>query len=587
LNYEAKPPRSFGDGPRSSSSSASKKRKLIIIAVFCTGFIVLVVIFAPLMISMAALTMGTIDATAQDTIAAKEHLNLAIQTDPHSSLAYQYRGLLYGQLQEPDEAIADLTEAIKLGAGSDAYWGRAFQYHVLGKLDPALKDYQLALEKGAKKSDIWINQADVLYRLNKIDEAVSLCDKAIEESPRLQMAFLNRAQSNIKLGRYQAAVDDLDTAIDRTIPSTGTSTNDTRRDCLWTRAIAYQGLENQSDSEADMAEARKVARLRHQLSYMNVVAEAEFAQKTERKYFTLCSWKGSKTENEDQADRLQALLKFVNTNVAHVKATKRLHIFSFPDSKQYDTFMSSKNGLKEGAYDVDKNLAAMKVHQAHYDLSTNSIPTYASPNSNGLLYTLLEKVLLDTPFTDKWAPHGIAMLLTKSFGYNSSTDCQLLLSENLRTYALPAGKMPPLIEVVNNLRTRTDDEASMFAALFLFKKGKLQTYLELCHSGNIGKYSTLFEAAMAKDALALEPDWKSFVADVKKAQSPGSSLPKPQIFASREKFDDFSKKNPLLQLAAIKGNPGKGAKADDSEKPIDNEKPGGTEKSGDSEKPGA
>ena len=589
MNYEAKPPRSFGDGPgSSSSSSASKKRKLIIIAVFCTGFILLVVIFAPLMISMAALTMGTIDSAAQDTIAAKEHLNLAIQTDPHSSLAYQYRGLLYGQLQEPDQGIADLTKAIELGAGSDAYWGRAFQYHVLGKLDPALKDYKLALEKGAKKSDIWINQADILYRLNKLDEAVSLCDKAIDESPRLQMAFLNRAQSNIKLGRYQAAVDDLDTAIDRTVPYPGTTaTNDTRRDCLWTRAIAYQGLQNTSDSEADMAEARKVARLHHPLSHMNVVAEAAFEQKTQRKYFTLCSLKGSKTENEDQADHLQALLNFVNTNVAHVKATQRLHIFSFPDGKQYDLFMSSKNGLKEGGYDVDRNAAAMKVHETHYDVSTNSILTYAPPNSNELLYILIEKALLDTPFTDKWAPHGIATLFTKSFGYNSSTDCQLLLSENLRTYALPAGKMPPLIEIVNNLRTRTDDQASMFAALFLFKKDKLQTYLELCHSGNIGKYSTLFEAAMAKDAIALEPEWKAFIADLKKAQSPGSSPPAPQIFDSREKFYEFSKKNPLLQLAAITGKPGKGAKADDSEKPIDNEKPNGTEKSGDGQKAGA
>ncbi len=398
-----------------SSGGAVKKRKTIIIAVFCTAFILLVVIFAPLMISLAAQMMGTVDAIAQDPAAAKEHLNLAIQADPHSSNAYQYRGSLYGQLQEPEQAIADLTKAIELGGGHDAYFARAFQYHVLGKLDQALKDYKMALEKGhAKKSEVWVNEADVLYRLNKLEEAVSLCDKAIDESPRLQIAFLNRAQSNIKLGRYQAAVDDLDTAVDSTIPQPGYS--DMQRDCLWMRGVAYRGLEDTSAADADLAEARKVAKLRHHLTYMAESAENAFTQKTERKYFVLCSLNNSKIENENRADQILALLKFINTNVAHVKANKHLHIFSFPDSKQYDAYMSSKNALKEGAYDVDKNAATMKVQGAHYDVSTNSILSYASQNSTGLLYTLVQKVVMDTPFADKWAPQGIAMLLTKSFG---------------------------------------------------------------------------------------------------------------------------------------------------------------------------
>jgi tetratricopeptide (TPR) repeat protein len=557
-----------------------KQRKSIIISSFCIGFVALAVVFGPLMISYAAQTMAAIELLGQDPTSAKEHLNLAIQADPHSANAYQYRGVLYGQLQEADKAIADLTKSIEFGGGSDAYFARGFQYHVLGKLDQALQDYKMSLQKGrAKESDVWVNEADVLYRLNKLEEAVSLCDKAIDESPRLQIALLNRAQSYIKQGRYQAAVDDLDTAIDRSIPPPGNT--DMRRDCLWMRAVAYRGLENTSEADADLREARRAARLRHLLIKDATAAESEFTQKTERKYFILCNLKGSKTENEDQADRVQSLLKFVNTNMAHVRANKNLHIFSFPDNKQYEAYMSGKNCLKEGPFDVDKNAATMKVHGAHYDQSTNSILSYAPPSSNGLLYVLAQKVLMDTAFTDKWAPQGIAMLLMKSHGYNSTTDCQLFLSENLGTYALPAGEMPPLIEVINNSRAKPDDVTPMFAALYLFKKGKLQTYLDLCHSGNIGSYSTLFEAAMAKNALALEPDWKSFIASIKKERLPGPQLPVPQIFPGREKFDEFSKKNPQLQLTAIKGSAILSAKSSGARKPAESEKPGENEKPND------
>jgi hypothetical protein len=124
----------------------------------------------------------------------------------------------------------------------------------------------------------------------------------------------------------------------------------------------------------------------------------------------------------------------------------------------------------------------------------------------------------------------------------------------------------------------------MFAALFLFKKGKLQTYLDLCHYGNIGKYSTLFEAAMAKNAIDLEPEWRAFIADIKKTQSSGPQMPQAEIFASRKKFDEFAKKNPQLQLALIKGAADKGVKPDDNEKPNDYERPAENEKPADSDK---
>ncbi len=532
---------------------------------FGIGFIALGSVFGPLMVSLTALTMGRIDLLGQDPVAAKEHLNLAIQADPHSSTAYQTRGLLYGQLQQADKAIADLTKSIELGGGSDAYFARAFQYHVCGKLDQALKDYKMSLKKGrAKKSDVWVNEADVLYRLNRADEAISLCDQAIDESPRLQIALLNRAQAYIKQGRYQAALDDLNTDIDGTIPQPVST--DMRRDCLWMRAVAYRGLRNTSAADADLLEARKAARYRHLLAQNAIAAESEFAQKTQRKYFILCNLKCSKPENEEQADQLQALLKFINANLVHVWSNKHLHIFSFPDSKQYDTYMSGKKRLQEGPFDIDKNAAAMKVWGAHYDLNTNSILSYPSPGMNGVLYAVVQKVLMDTPFTDKWAPQGIAMLLMKSYGYNSTTDCQLLLSENLRNYPLRGGKIPTLVEVINNSRAKPDDAAPMFAALYLLKKGKLHTYLDLCRSGNIGSYSSLFEAAMGKNAPALEPDWKSFIADIQKEQTSSPELPATQILSSKEKFDEFSKKNPQLQLSALKGNPVQNEKNDGAEK---------------------
>lgn len=464
--------------------------------------------------------------------------------------------MFYAQLKQAEKSVADYTKAIEYGAGADAYFDRAFQYHMLGKFEKALSDYKTSFSKGgARRADalVYVNEADVLYKLRRFKEAVADCDKAIEATPTIATARLNRAQDYFQLKRYQAAIDDIDAALNSPIPEYGNP--DLRRDALWLRALAYQALGNSDEATTDLDDAKEAAVVRHRKRKKAKAAEIEFPQVAERKFFVLCSSLPTKQKNEEVAERIEALFNFLNANIAHVKQNRKLHIFIFQNSTQYDTFMSGKNGIKESGLDLEHNAALMKIQRCHWDSPSDSILSCTS-DAGALISPIVQKVLTDCPFIEKWAPQGIASLLTKSYGYASRSDCQLYLSQNIRIYGTPNLEVPPLLETINNSRQQPDDPMPMLAAAYLFRKGKLQTYLELCKTGEIGHFQSVFEAAMGKPVSSLESDWKSFVQESCKQPPKGETLPSPQLFAGKELFDSFREKNPQLQLLEILGGSG-------------------------------
>ena len=528
-------------------------KKTIIIVSFIVVLVGLVCYFGPLMVSSSALAMAAVDTVAQDFPTAMEHLNLAIKMDPHSVPGYQYRGYLYSQLLQTDKAIADFTEAIKYGGGSDCFYGRGLQYHQIGKLDLALKDYQGFLDKQpAKKFPAWLNMSDAHYRLDDVQRSLTECNSALGEEPKDSTALLNRSQCYYHAHRYKSALDDLSNALDNVYRHNGSNTPDLKRDCYLMRANTYRALQQVDEAESDMSEARRAAHVHHKSTVEARVLETDFSQKAIRRHFALCS-NLSEKENNLQADRLETFLTFVDKNLCRVKVDRNFRIFSFPNADEYQAYITKRKLFQTfGMPQIEAREPADQ--RSRYEGDHDAVFTYSLPNLSGTVGSIMQKVLSDLPFGDKWAPEGFSALMSDCKGYATNNDCQLFLPQDANCYPVPDSTRP-LVEIINNARTQTDDAEARLVALFLVKTGKWKNYAELCQSGEMADYATTFEATFQKRVAQIEPEWKSFLKELetdKQKGTPGTAkLPKLQIFQTKQEFEKMSGENQQLKLMTL------------------------------------
>ena len=75
----------------------------------------------------------------------------AIKLDPKFAIAYNNRGIAYGQKGDDDRAIADFDTAIKLDPKSaDTYYNRGIAYGQKGDYDRAIADFDTAIKLDPK-----------------------------------------------------------------------------------------------------------------------------------------------------------------------------------------------------------------------------------------------------------------------------------------------------------------------------------------------------------------------------------------------------------------------------------------------------
>ncbi|NJK47799.1 tetratricopeptide repeat protein, partial [Candidatus Gracilibacteria bacterium] len=74
-------------------------------------------------------------------------LNKALELNPDSAEAYNYRGGAYLNLQQYKNAIADFNKALELNPdNAEAYLGRSGYYYQMGKRENAIADMEKAIQ---------------------------------------------------------------------------------------------------------------------------------------------------------------------------------------------------------------------------------------------------------------------------------------------------------------------------------------------------------------------------------------------------------------------------------------------------------
>ena len=144
-----------------------------------------------------------------------EACNKLIKRAPQDAILYDNRGNGYARKDDFDRAIADFSEAIRLGPNHGLYLSRGAAYHVKGDHDRAIRDLSEAI--GLKPSDHFIygGRGAAYHGKGDYDSAITDFNNAIRLKPNHGPHYSGRGNAYARKGDYARAITDLDEAIKR------------------------------------------------------------------------------------------------------------------------------------------------------------------------------------------------------------------------------------------------------------------------------------------------------------------------------------------------------------------------------------
>lgn len=136
---------------------------------------------------------------------------------------YLRRGILYHENNFYDQAIQDYKEAIDLNPQCvDAYFYRAVIKEKMNKLSDAVEDYSKIIDFMSKsasgisdsvKVKVFLNRANLYRGQNKLDLALADNNQAVEMDGGWY-AFFSRGTTYCKIGNFKRAITDFDMSVE-------------------------------------------------------------------------------------------------------------------------------------------------------------------------------------------------------------------------------------------------------------------------------------------------------------------------------------------------------------------------------------
>ncbi len=128
--------------------------------------------------------------------------------DQFDALINLYRS---GQLTEAEQTCRELLQSYPQSSMILCVLGAVLQD--LGRLEPAVKSFDQAIQIKPDYADAYYNRGNALQKLGQLEAAVKSFDQAIQIKPDFVKAYSNRGNALQKLGQLEAATKSYDKAI--------------------------------------------------------------------------------------------------------------------------------------------------------------------------------------------------------------------------------------------------------------------------------------------------------------------------------------------------------------------------------------
>lgn len=240
----------------------------------------------------------------EDYQGALHDCDAAIERNPFSPNEYYTRGYVYRQLDMPDKAEADYTEALRFSPDNRTYMLlRADTRAALKRYAEALEDIDLLLRREPQSASFWSERGRVCIAaddtlsaltafenasrydklnpaawsalgvtnlmLNREDEAYVQLTQAINLGSKWAGDFLNRGLIHYHRHNYRGALSDFDKAVE-------IAPNDAQ--CYYNRGIMRQEVGDYNHALEDLNKAIAMAPERTEMRYQRAMVEMQLRQ---------------------------------------------------------------------------------------------------------------------------------------------------------------------------------------------------------------------------------------------------------------------------------------------------------------------
>jgi tetratricopeptide (TPR) repeat protein len=172
--------------------------------------------------------------------------------------------VLSGDIPRWHDSISLYNAALEIGPHYVTYNNRGAALWKAGKPEPALKDFEAAIQLNPKFAAPYNNRASILSEAGRYDEAMRELEKAIEQDRNFASAYNNRGNIYAHLGQPARAIEDYDRCV-KLRPNHAMQYNN--------RAAAYYDLRRFAEANADLEMCRRLGGEPHP-GLVRVVSEA-------------------------------------------------------------------------------------------------------------------------------------------------------------------------------------------------------------------------------------------------------------------------------------------------------------------------
>ena len=156
------------------------------------------------------LTMADALKKAEAEEARKVVLNAALEVIPYEAKDWCYRGRIYLELEQTDEAFSAFEESYNKGYAQAGYY-LGYCYELQGKSEEAINLYQEQIKHDPQDAGLYNQLSSCLVRQGEYQDALIMIQKGMQLADESQMAdFLwNESICYEKMGNYDTAIEKL------------------------------------------------------------------------------------------------------------------------------------------------------------------------------------------------------------------------------------------------------------------------------------------------------------------------------------------------------------------------------------------
>jgi tetratricopeptide (TPR) repeat protein len=142
------------------------------------------------------------------------HFEAAVLADPSNAEAYYGRAIVHGLKGGHDQAIADMTQVIKLEPSARAYGARGSIYLYKEQYPLAIADFNEALKRDPTNAAMFSERGEALRSSGEPARALEDFNQAISIDPKLHAAYFGRGMTRARMAQYDLAIADLSRAVE-------------------------------------------------------------------------------------------------------------------------------------------------------------------------------------------------------------------------------------------------------------------------------------------------------------------------------------------------------------------------------------